>query len=126
MNRMRVPKKIQPIFLYLSILCLSLAGAGCSPRDFLTRRLAADLISASETFKAPQVFLLRTGVISNKDFNSPDTMVLKRRGWLIGSQQPKCPPGVDPPPCWDAILTPAGVETVRPLISSATPDNNAI
>ena len=126
MNRMRAREKIQAIFLCLTISCLSLAGAGCSPRDFLTRRLAADLISAAETFKTPQVFWLRTGVISNKDFNSPDTMVLKRRGWIVGSQQPKCPPGVDPPPCWDAILTPLGVETVRPLISSAAPNNNAI
>jgi hypothetical protein len=126
MNRMRARKKIQAIFLCSTIFWLSLAGAGCSPRDFLTRRLAADLISAAETFKAPQVFWLRTGVISNKDFNSPDTMVLKRRGWLVGSQQPKCPPGVEPPPCWDAILTPLGVETVRPLISSTVPNNNAI
>ncbi len=95
---------------------------GCSPRDFLTRRLAADLISASETFKAPQVFWLRTGVVSNKDFSSPDFLVLQRRGWIIGTEQ-KCPAGVEPPPCWDVLLSPLGVDTIRPLISNALPDN---
>jgi len=97
-------------------------GLGCSPRDFLTRRLAADLISASEAFKAPQVFWLRTGIVSNKDFSSPDFMVLQRRGWIIGTEQ-KCPAGVEPPPCWDILLTPLGVDTIRPLISNALPDN---
>jgi hypothetical protein len=95
---------------------------GCSPRDFLTRRLAADLISASETFKAPQVFWLRTGVVSNKEFSSPDFLVLQRRGWIIGTEQ-KCPAGVEPPPCWDVLLSPLGVDTIRPLISNALPDN---
>src|SRR5450631_382347 len=102
-----------------ALLCL---GLGCSPRDFLTRRLAVDLISASNVFKAPQLFWLRTGVVSNKDFSSPDTMVLQRRGWIIGTEQ-KCPAGVEPPPCWDVVLTPLGVDTIRPLISSALPDN---
>jgi len=101
------------------LLCL---GLGCSPRDFLTRRLAGDLISASDSFKAPQLFWLRTGVVSNKEFSSPETMVLQRRGWIIGTEQ-KCPTGIDPPPCWDVVLTPLGVETVRPVISSAMPDN---
>jgi hypothetical protein len=121
---MRIP--IQTGFFCLTVLCLSLLGAGCSPRDFLTRRLAADLISATETFKAPQVFWLRSGIVSNKAFNSPDTMVLKRRGWIVGNQQPKCPPLLDPPPCWDVVLTPLGVDTVRPLIANAAPDNNTI
>jgi hypothetical protein len=102
--------------------CLVLS---CSPRDFLTRRLAADLISASEAFKAPQLFWLRTGVVSNKDFSSPDSMVLQRRGWIIGTEK-KCPPGVDPAPCWDVVLTPIGVDTIRPLISKALPDNGPI
>lgn len=101
------------------LLCLS---AGCSPRDFLTRRLAADLISASETFKAPQVFWLRTGIVSNKDFSSPDFLVLQRHGWIIGTAQ-KCPPEVEPPPCWDVLLTPLGVDTIRPLISTVLPNN---
>ena len=105
------------------LVCLSL---GCSPRDFLSRRLAADLISDSDTFKEPQFFWLRTGIVSNKDFSAPDSMVLQRRGWIIGSEQKKCPQGVEPPPCWDVLLTPLGVETVRPLISSVASDNGPI
>ena len=98
---------------------------GCSPRDFLTRRLAADLISASDAFKAPQVFWLSTGIVSNKDFSSPDSMVLQRQGWIIGTEE-KCPAGIDPPPCWDVVLTPLGVDTIRPLISTALPGNGPI
>jgi hypothetical protein len=104
------------------LLCLGLA---CSPRDFLTRRLAADLISASDAFKAPQLFWLRTGIVSNKDFSSPDSMVLQRRGWIIGTEQ-KCPDAVEPPPCWDVLLTPLGVDTVRPLISNTLSDKGPI
>jgi len=112
------------------LLCLSSIGsillcASCSPRDFLTRRLSADLISASDVFKAPQLFWLKNGVVSNKDFSSPDMMVLKRRGWIIGNEQ-NCPNGISPPPCWDVLLTPLGVDTIRPLISSALPDNGMI
>jgi hypothetical protein len=107
------------VLLCLILLCM---GLGCSPRDFLTRRLAADLISASDTFKAPQLFWLRTGIVSNKDFSSPDSMVLQRRGWILGTEQ-NCPAGVDPPPCWDVLLTPLGVDTIRPLITSALPNN---
>ncbi len=103
-------------------MCLIVLELGCSPRDFLTRRLAADLISASEAFKTPQLFWLRTGVISNKDFSAPESMVLQRRGWIIGAEQ-KCPAGVDPPPCWNVLLSPLGVDTIRPLISNALPDN---
>ena len=87
--------RITQTVLLAASLCFSLA---CSPRDFLTRRLAADLISASDTFKAPQVFWVTTGIVSNKDFSSPDSMVLQRRGWITGSEQ-KCPAGVEPPPC---------------------------
>lgn len=110
------------ILLLAVLLCL---GMGCSPRDFLTRRLAADLVSASDAFKAPQMLWLRSGVVSNKDFSSPDFMVLQRRGWILGTEQ-KCPAGIDPPPCWDVVLTPHGVDTIRPLISSASPDNGPI
>ena len=98
---------------------------GCSPRDFLTRRLAADLISASDAFKAPQVFWLTTGIVSNKDFSSPDSMVLQRHGWIIGTEQ-KCPAGIDLPPCWDVVLTPLGVDTIRPLITTAFSGNGPI
>ncbi|MGD1216269.1 MAG: hypothetical protein ABR861_14920 [Terriglobales bacterium] len=120
---MRATKATKTLRLavFLCLILLSL-GLGCSPRDFLTRRLAADLISASDAFKAPQLFWLRTGIVSNKDFSSPDSMVLQRRGWIIGTGQ-KCPAGVEPPPCWDVVLTPLGVDTIRPLISSALPDN---
>jgi hypothetical protein len=103
-------------------LCLV---AGCSPRDFLTRRLAADLISASATFKGPQIFWLATGTVSNKDFSSPDSMVLQRRGWIIGTEQ-KCPVGVEPSPCWDVNLSPLGVDTIRPLIASGSSSKGAI
>ena len=95
------------------LLCSALA---CSPRDFLTRRLAGDLISGAEAFKVPQDFWLRTGVMSNKDFNSPESLVLQRRGWIIGAGQ-KCPPTVEPPPCWDVVLSPAGVDTFKSLLS---------
>ena len=114
--------RIAKTSLLAALFCLSI---GCSPRDFLTRRLAADLISASGAFKAPQLFWLRTGIVSNKDFSSPDSMVLQRRGWIIGTEQ-KCPAEVDPPPCWDVLLTPLGVDTIRPLISTALPDNGPI
>src|SRR5271166_6729194 len=97
------------ISLLAVLSCLALLDVGCSPRDFLTRRLAADLISASEAFKAPQLFWLRTGIVSNRDFSSPDSMVLQRRGWIIGTEQ-KCPAGVGPPPCWGVVLTPLGVD----------------
>jgi hypothetical protein len=102
------------IFLLTASLSAILA---CSPRDFLTRRLAGDLISASPAFVEPQVFWLKTGVVSNREFNSPESMVLQHRGWIIGTQQ-KCPPGVEPLPCWDVILSPLGVDVFRPLISS--------
>ena len=110
------------ISLLAVLFCLIL---GCSPRDFLTRRLAADLISASDVFKAPQVFWLSTGIVSNKDFSSPDSMVLQRHGWIIGTEE-TCPAGIDPPPCWDVVLTPLGVDTIRPLISTALPGNGPI
>jgi hypothetical protein len=112
---MRTPK----LLLLAILLCIDL---GCSPRDFLTRRLAADLISTSDTFKTPQLFWLRTGIVSNQDFTSPDFMVLQRRGWIIGTQH-KCPAGVEPPPCWDVLLTPLGVDIIRPLIATTLPDN---
>jgi len=109
--------------LLLAVLfCL---GLGCSPRDFLTRRLAADLISASDTFKAPQMYWIRTGLVSNKDFSSPEFLVLQSRSWIIGTEQ-RCREGIEPPPCWDVALTPLGVDTIRPLISGALPESGPI
>lgn len=97
-------------------LMLSLGfTAACSPRDFLTRRLAADLIAGSDAFKSPQQFWLRTGVISNKDYLSPEYMVLQRHGWITGSGA-ACPPDIGPSPCWDVALTPNGVNVFRDLI----------
>ena len=102
-----------------SILCLigALLLVACSPRDFLTRRLATDLIAASDAFKTPQQFLLQTGVVSNKDYVSPEYLVLTHHGWISASTI-ACPQGVAPPPCWEILLTPAGVETVRALVSA--------
>jgi hypothetical protein len=102
--------------LLATLLCLVPA---CSPRHFLTHRLATDLISASDAFKVPQVFWLKTGAVSNKDFIAPDSLVLQRRGWIIGTQV-KCPPGIDPPPCWDVVLSPHGVDTFKSLISESS------
>jgi hypothetical protein len=102
--------------LLATLLCLVPA---CSPRHFLTHRLATDLISSSEAFKVPQVFWLKTGAVSNKDFIAPDSLVLQRRGWIIGTQV-KCPPGIDPPPCWDVVLSPHGVDTFKSLISESS------
>jgi len=102
-------------FLYIIALTTLLLLPSCSPRDFLTRRLAADLISASGTFKTPQQFVLQTGVVSNKDFVSSEYLVLQHHGWISATTAP-CSPGLVPPPCWDVLLTPAGVDTVRALI----------
>jgi hypothetical protein len=95
-------------------LCLCVA---CSPRDFLTRRLAADLIAASHTFRDPQQFWLRIGIVSNKDFISPEYLVLQHSGWINGTST-RCPADVSPPPCWDVALTPLGVDTFRDLMRS--------
>src|SRR2546427_3314955 len=101
----------------LAVLSLLFCLTACSPRDFLTRRLAIDLIAGSETFKSPQQFWLRTGIVSNKDYLSPDYLVLQRHGWITGANVP-CTPNLIPPPCWDVALTPLGVDTLRDLIPS--------
>jgi len=105
---------------FIFALCLVVAGSlsACSPRDLLTRRLAADLIEGSDAFKTPQALLVRTGVVSNKDYLSPESLVLQHHGWISATTAP-CPPAIVPPPCWDVVLTPSGVETVRPLLASA-------
>jgi hypothetical protein len=106
---------LKPSILALCLVTLLLLPS-CSPRDFLTRRLAADLIAASNTFAAPQQFQLRTGVISNKDHLSPEYIVLQHRGW-ISAANAACPPALAPPPCWDTTLTPFGVDTFQSLIA---------
>jgi hypothetical protein len=99
------------IVLLLALLLL----AACSPRAYLTRRLAADLIAAADPFKTSQQYVLQTGVISNKDYVSPEYLVLQHHGW-ISATTIACTAGLGPPPCWDILLTPSGVETVRTLI----------
>jgi hypothetical protein len=101
--------------LICALLCLAVA---CSPRDFLTRRLAADLIAGSETFKLTQQFWLRTGVISNRDYSSPEYLLLRRRGWITGNTV-ACPPEITPPPCWDLVITPLGVDVLRDWVAAS-------
>ena len=96
----------------LAILLLTVALAACSPRDFLTRRLTADLISASSNFKTPQRFVLETGTLSSRDYPSPEYLVLQHHGWISANPAP-CPRDLTPPPCWDILLTPSGVDVVR-------------
>ncbi|MGB8989511.1 MAG: hypothetical protein WCC37_23135 [Candidatus Sulfotelmatobacter sp.] len=109
----------------LIVWVASLFLSSCSPRDFLTRRLAGDLIAASDTFRTPQHFQLHTGVISNKDYLSPDYLVLQHRGWISGTHAP-CPPVLVPPPCWDVSLTPSGVDTFQSLIAPGEADKQVL
>lgn len=99
--------------------------ASCSPRDFLSRRLAADLIATSEAFKTPQEYVLQTGVISNKDYVSPEYLVLQHHGWISASTAP-CAPGLSPPPCWDVLLTPSGVDAVKANIPAEQTDRPSL
>jgi hypothetical protein len=104
----------RPSILALCVVFMLLLSS-CSPRDFLTRRLAADLIASSNTFRAPQQFQLRIGVVSNKDYLSSDYLALQHHGWISGTQV-RCPADVAPPPCLDVALTPDGVDTFQSLI----------
>jgi hypothetical protein len=101
-----------------STLALCVVGllllSSCSPRDFLTRRLAADLIASSSTFRATQQFQFTTGIISNQDYLAPQYLALQHRGWISGVVA-RCPPAVAPP-CWNATLTPTGVDTIQALL----------
>jgi hypothetical protein len=108
-------RKLSIVVLWLVVAWSLIA---CSPRDLLSRRLAADLIEGSDTFKAPQAIFLRTGIVSNKDYLSPESLVLQHHGWVSATTAP-CPPALVPPPCWDVVLTPSGVETIRPLLAPA-------
>jgi hypothetical protein len=105
-------RKLQTL-VFLAFLCL---GNACSPRQFLTRRLASELIAGSDAFKATQRFWLRTGLISNKDYLSPEYLVLQRRGWISGANA-TCPSEVGPPPCWEVTLTPLGIGVFKELIA---------
>jgi hypothetical protein len=101
-----------------------LALASCSPRDFLTHRLATDLISASDAFRTPQQFALQTGIVSNKNYISSEYLILQQHAW-ISATSTRCAPGMEPPPCWDVMLTPAGVETVRALVPGEGADKTS-
>lgn len=88
----------------------------CSPRDFLSRRLAADLIALSDAFRTQEPLMLQTGIVSSKDYAAPENLVLQHHGWISASNA-SCPAGLIPAPCWDILLTPSGVETVRALVA---------
>jgi hypothetical protein len=105
-------------FIAALAITYALLFSSCSPRDFLTRRLASDLIATSQTFRATQQFQLRTGLVSNDDYASPAYIALQHRGW-ISAANAACPPALTPPPCWDVSLTPSGVETLQGLIPRA-------
>jgi hypothetical protein len=102
--------------LSIAAICLSSVLLSCSPRDFLTRRLASDLIAASTTFRSAQHFELRTGVLSNDDYLSPDYLALQHHGWITATNT-RCPAALTPSPCWDVTLTPYGVDTFQSLIA---------
>jgi len=94
-----------------------IVSTACSPRDVLSRRLASDLIPAAPAFQAHQKFTLQTGLIPNKEFISPEYAILQHQGWISASSAP-CKPPTPPTQCWDVLLTPSGVETVRTLVSA--------
>jgi hypothetical protein len=104
------------------LLCLSVA---CSPRDFLTRRLATDLIAGADSFKMTQQFWLRTGVISNKDYTSLEYVTLRRRGWITGNNA-VCTPEITSPPCWDIVVTPLGVDVLRDWVTATAASSQYI
>jgi hypothetical protein len=108
-------------FTVTLLLFFSLAW---SPRDFLTRRLAADLIGRASAFKVPQQFWMQTGVVSNKDYLSTEYLALQHHGWISAADAP-CPPALAPPPCWDVALTPAGVETIKAIVQPADADKSS-
>lgn len=107
---------MRKILVVSSSLTFLFLLASCSPRDFLTRRLAADLIKGADAFRAQQRLELHTGVISNQDYLSSTYVVLHHHGW-ISATKAACPRDLAPPPCWDVVLTPAGVDTFQGLIA---------
>jgi len=110
------------IFALCPLLCLALAS--CSPRDFLTRRLASDLISSSPAFQTPQQFTLQIGTVANKEYMSPEYIVLQQHGWITANKA-TCPP-TQTPPCWEVLLTPSGVDTVRSLVPAEEADKSLL
>ncbi len=113
--------KLKALTSCLALLLLT----ACSPRDYLTRRLAADLIKGSDAFRAQQRFELHTGVISNQDYLSADYLVLQHHGWISGVKA-NCPKTVAAPPCWDVMLTPSGVDTFHGLIAPGESEKQSL
>ena len=111
-SRMTTVQAMPRIRITFTIALSALLLTACSPRDFLTHRLAADLISASSELRTPQRFVLQTGILSTKDYPSPEYLVLQHHGWISANSAP-CPRDLTPPPCWDLLLTPSGVDAVR-------------
>jgi hypothetical protein len=116
---------MQKKFIFVFSLALISTLVACSPRDFLTRRLASDLIASSDPFKSPQEFLLTAGVVSNTTYTSPERAVLQHHGW-ISATSASCPSGVTPSPCWNIILTPSGVDAVRSIVSADDSEKSPI
>lgn len=105
----------KPHIIALCINALIFLSA-CSPRDFLSRRLAGDLIAASATFRARQQIQVTPGILSNEVFLSPQYLALQHHGWISGKSA-RCPSPQLAPPCWDVILTPSGVDAFQSLIA---------
>jgi hypothetical protein len=82
------------------------------------------LIAASDTFRATQSFQMRTGVLSNKDYLSPEYLALQRRGWISGTGA-SCPASQEPP-CMDVTLTPAGVDAFQTLIPPSEAEKQSV
>lgn len=108
---MRKRTRLYSCVVLLTLLC------SCSPRDYLTRRLATDLIAGSGPFHSPQNIELHIGVMSNKDFLSPEYLALQHHGW-ISSSKATCPPGMESP-CVEVTLTPSGVEVLQGVVSAS-------
>lgn len=96
------------------------ALVSCSPRDFLSRRLAADLIAGNDIFRSPQTFQMQIGILSNKDYLSAEYLALQHRGWISGVKA-ACPSDLAPP-CLDVTLTPAGVDAFQNLVPPSQTD----
>ena len=83
--------------------------ASCSPRDYLTRRLAADLYLRLRPFQnAAAVHSanrrhFQQGLHRPTRISGPATSRLE-----ISATTVACPAGLTPSPCWDIMLTPSG------------------
>jgi hypothetical protein len=71
-------------------------------RDFLTRRLATDRCGL-RNFQNDAAVLAAHKVISSKDYNSPEYLVLRRHGWITATGA-ACSADLGPAPCWDIVI----------------------